>query len=63
MDERIMIMNGPNVYMGQDDAGNIHYKGHWKGEGGGTENQDFFGPLKWRRAKRVSFGPKKSREF
>jgi hypothetical protein len=33
MDERIIIINGPNVYMGQDDAGNIHYKGHWKGGG------------------------------
>jgi hypothetical protein len=24
------------------DAGNIHYKGHWKG-GGGAENRNFLG--------------------
>jgi hypothetical protein len=38
------------------DAGNIHHDGHWKGR---ALKSRLFWALKWQRAKRVTFGPKK----
>ena len=38
------------------EAGNIHYEGHLKGW---ALNSRLFCGLKWQRAKRVPFGPKK----
>jgi hypothetical protein len=46
----ILTINVPVVYMARD------YDGHWKGWALKIET---FWALKWQRAKRVSFGPKK----
>jgi hypothetical protein len=44
---------GRNVF----DAGTIHYEGQWKG--GWALKSRLFWALKWQRAKRLPFGPKK----
>jgi hypothetical protein len=51
--EVIITIKVPVVYMAQDvmilmGALSMHYKGHWKGGGGGPENQDFFGHIRMR---------------